>query len=246
MATARRGSTATGKLVWQLPQTIATTTFPLRGQTPLPPPTPVPPPVPPPEPPPMPVPTMPRDVYDVCQRFAARFPPPQRRVGESASAHDGRCREWSIMEAEQVAFEKGRDYGVKRASPTRPISKDSLARASDMTSWDMLLGVGTGTPTFPAYPPQAHDISSQVFVAVVARDHLGPVPPPVEPPPVEPPPVPVPPVTYHQFVGVEAQQVADKYQAVHGRVPAASDLYHNAWRRLVEGWSHQAILDDIR
>jgi hypothetical protein len=111
----------------------------------------------------------------------------------------------------------------------------------------MLIGAGTGNPTFAANPAH-HFVPEQVFVAVEPVDYLAPTQPtPVPPPPVPiPPPTPVPPVSYGLFVGLEAQQVADKYHAVHGRQPAASDLYHNAWRRLVEGWSHQAILDDIR
>ena len=51
--------------------------------------------------------------------------------------------------------------------------------------------------------------------------------------------------TYDQFVTHEAQQVFDAYKKKHGRVPAASDLAHNSWRRLVEGWTHEAILGDI-
>lgn len=54
-----------------------------------------------------------------------------------------------------------------------------------------------------------------------------------------------PPVAIAQFVNVESREVAAAYQRVHGVEPAPSDLYHNAWRRLVEGWTHRAILSDI-
>jgi hypothetical protein len=193
---------------------------------------------------------LPRQVYLIADDFRTAFPPPRRGPTETPGAHEERCRQWSIRLAQQVRHDTGEaKWGVKRASPSRPISKDSLAfdGADGLHSWDMLVGAGTGNPTFPSNPAH-HFVPEQFFVAVEPVDHLEPtVPVPVPPPPVPTPlPAPVPPVSYGLFVGLEAQQVADKYHAVHGRQPAASDLYHNAWRRLVEGWSHQAILDDIR
>jgi hypothetical protein len=54
------------------------------------------------------------------------------------------------------------------------------------------------------------------------------------------------PVDYETFVAREAREVFDRYVEVHGRLPAASDLYHNAWRRLSsERWSQADILAGI-
>ncbi len=113
---------------------------------------------------------LPADVHAVVKRFATTFPVPQ---GAPGSAHEQRCREWSIKVAQQVAHQFGTTWGVKKASPTRPISKDSLAFNGDgMHSWDLLNGAGSGTPKL-AQNPAHHDISDQVFVVVTPMDHLG-------------------------------------------------------------------------
>lgn len=195
---------------------------------------------------------LPAQVYLIADDFRTAYPPPRRGPDETPGQHEERCRQWSIRLAKQVKHDTGEaKWGVKKKDRTSPISKDSLAFDGNdgLHSWDMLIGAGTGNPTF-ATNPAHHYIPAQVFVAVEPQDYLAPTqqvptPPPVPVPP-PPPPVPAPAVSYSQFVAVEAQQVRDKYRAVHGRDPAPSDLYHNAWRRLVEGWSHQAILDDIR
>lgn len=56
--------------------------------------------------------------------------------------------------------------------------------------------------------------------------------------------MPVP--TYDEFVTVESWDVERAYQESRGHPPAISDMYHNAYRRLVEGWSHENILRDIK
>lgn len=76
------------------------------------------------------------------------------------------------------------------------------------------------------------------------------IPPDVPEPKKDEPPVeqpkPKPTVTYDQFVGQESFAIAGRYLAVHGGDPGPSDLFHNAWRRLVEGWTLEAILADIK
>lgn len=52
-------------------------------------------------------------------------------------------------------------------------------------------------------------------------------------------------VTYDQFVKVESWEVLKAYRQKHGHDPAISDYYHNAYRRLVEQWTHRDILHDI-
>jgi hypothetical protein len=247
MATIRYGSTASGALKWTDPQTIATSQFPLKGQAlPPKPPAPTPPPIPVP-PTPEPVMQLPALVYQIAADFADEIPPPQRGQHETTGQHEERCRQWSIRLAQQVHYDtQEARWGVKRSSPTNPISKDSLAfnGADGLHAWDMLIGTGTGKPIF-ATNPAHHFIPTQKFEPVEPVNHLGTTPTPPPPAPTPLPPAP-PPVSYGVFVGVEASDVAAKYQAVHGRPPAASDLAHNAWRRLVEGWSHQAILEDIK
>jgi len=51
--------------------------------------------------------------------------------------------------------------------------------------------------------------------------------------------------TYDLFVYQEAEEVKQTYKAANGRWPAASDLAHNSWRRLVESYTHEDILKDI-
>lgn len=183
------------------------------------------------------------DVKALRARYVSKYPVPQ---GSPGAAHEERCRQWSIRFAEQCAFSlPGQGYGMKRASPSRPISKDTLSQKTDVhfVAWDMLHGTGTGHPTV-APDPSSMDITGQTFVPVTPADHLGGAAPPVEPPTTPPtPPSSAP--TYSQFVNVEAPQVRDAYVKKHGVEPSASDLYHNAWRRLVEGWSHADVLRGI-
>jgi len=51
--------------------------------------------------------------------------------------------------------------------------------------------------------------------------------------------------TYDEFVSTEGPAIDGAYREKHGVDPAPSDVRHNAWRRLVEGWSQEAILWDI-
>jgi hypothetical protein len=69
--------------------------------------------------------------------------------------------------------------------------------------------------------------------------------PPIAPPPPAPPPAAGESITYDQFVKVEADEVWRRYLERRGHPPAIPDMYHNAWRRLREGWSHADILKDI-
>jgi hypothetical protein len=51
-------------------------------------------------------------------------------------------------------------------------------------------------------------------------------------------------LTYEQILDA-ADHVAARYRAVHGREPGAQDIAHNLFRFMREGWTLQAILDDI-
>jgi hypothetical protein len=84
-------------------------------------------------------------------------------------------------------------WGTKRASPTRPLSNESIARPLNGRLWGYDLIVGAGAPG-QHLESRAHpeDISDQVFVEVDAFDHLGvqqPGPGPGKDPPITQPPV---------------------------------------------------------
>lgn len=51
--------------------------------------------------------------------------------------------------------------------------------------------------------------------------------------------------TYDEFVGKESGEVAAAFFQKNRRMNSPMDMYHNAWRRLAEGWSHRAIVADI-
>lgn len=107
---------------------------------------------------------------------------------QPSEAKDGMFRDWCIDLAEQVAFSyPGHGFGVKRADPNRPISKDTIAQqvGSVLWAWDLFTGVGTAT-TAVVPNPDAMDISGQTFVPVEAVDHLGGSPPPIPPDPPAP------------------------------------------------------------
>ena len=103
---------------------------------------------------------LPDSVKAIRARYMQQYPVPQGQPGE---AFEEQARQWSIRFAEQVAFELGPMWGMKRADPNRPISKDTLSYNVDDTIriWDLLTGTGT------------EDIVGQVFVTVEARNHLG-------------------------------------------------------------------------
>lgn len=53
------------------------------------------------------------------------------------------------------------------------------------------------------------------------------------------------PVSYDDFVKREAQQVWDAYLDAHGRPPTIQDMYHNAYRRMAEGYTHARVISGI-
>jgi hypothetical protein len=125
---------------------------------------------------------LPDAVKQVRSRYIAEFPVPQGAPGEE---FEERARQWSIHFAEQVAFElPNQGWGMKRADPNRPISKDTIARQVDgrLLIWDLLTGTGTGSPR-PVENPESEDITGQTFVPVQPTNHLRNVAPPPPPPP---------------------------------------------------------------
>jgi len=128
---------------------------------------------------------LPDSVKAIRTRYLKQYHVPQGTPGE---AFEETARQWSIRFAEQVAFELGPMWGMKRADPNRPISKDTLSFYADDTIriWDLLTGTGTGSPRL-VENPESEDITGQVFVRVTPTNHLGVAQPPVTNPPDLPP-----------------------------------------------------------
>lgn len=127
---------------------------------------------------------LPDNVKAIRARYVARFPVPQGAPGD---AFEEEARQWSIAFAEQVAFELNDPlWGMKRADPNRPISKDTIAYYGDdrLLIWDLLSGTGTGRPTLNA-DPESQDVTGQFFVRVTPTNHLG-IPPKPGPQPLPP------------------------------------------------------------
>jgi len=53
------------------------------------------------------------------------------------------------------------------------------------------------------------------------------------------------PVAYSQFVDNEALDIRRAFNEKRNADPTCHDYYHNAYRRLVEDWSHENIIKDI-
>lgn len=184
---------------------------------------------------------LPQKVKALLQTFEAKFPLPQGTPGE---AHEERCREWVIRFAEQAAYEFPSDrYGVKRASPTRPISKDSLAqKKTRLVSWDLMDGAGTGHPTI-SDEPEFHDIPDQVFVEVAPIDHLGGgVPTPQPPSPQPPPPVPVGPAHSYTDTLSLANALDAAYRKGAHRTVHPEPLAHWIWRYQFENYTRESLI----
>ncbi|MFN8064266.1 MAG: hypothetical protein U0P82_05675 [Vicinamibacterales bacterium] len=124
---------------------------------------------------------LPDSVRQIRARFVSVFPVPQGMPGEE---FEERARQWSVRFAEQVAFElPNQGWGMKRADPNRPISKDTIARLDGgrLYIWDLMSGTGTGSPRIVDVP-ESEDITGQVFVEVQPTNHLKDLaPPPVQP-----------------------------------------------------------------
>ena len=114
---------------------------------------------------------LPDAVKQIRARFITAFPVPQGAPGEE---FEERARQWTIRFAEQVAFDlPNQGWGMKRADPNRPISKDTISKLEGgrLLIWDLLTGTGTGMPR-PVENPESEDITGQVFVDVQATNHL--------------------------------------------------------------------------
>lgn len=94
----------------------------------------------------------------------------------AGDAKDDKARAYVKGFAEQVVYSTGdSNFGIKRADPGRPFSKDLLpyyVSASVLVGWDLFSGVGENV-TKPVENPGLQDISGQSFYHVSAVNHLG-------------------------------------------------------------------------
>lgn len=72
----------------------------------------------------------------------------------------------------------------------------------------------------------------------------GPTPPSIPTPDPTVPTKPLP--TYHQFVDIEGPQIEAVYREATGHPPNITDMFHNAYARLVERWTLRDLLHRIR
>jgi hypothetical protein len=115
-----------------------------------------------------------------------------------ARGDDDQRRALTKIMAEQICFELGPRWGCKKASETRPQSKDAIAfnGPEGLCCWDWQ----QGTSREPRRPPffwsaaeliRTNGGKSQVFIPVSPVNHLGASPVPPLPPAPKPPAPPV-------------------------------------------------------
>ena len=104
--------------------------------------------------------------------FDRKFPAPRE---------DNACRDWTRRLAEQFKYTfPTQGWGTKQASPTRPPATDVICTQSPFIGYDVLVSQGTPQQTL-AKNPEPLDLTGQVFIMVVAVNHLaslGPEPTP--------------------------------------------------------------------
>jgi hypothetical protein len=144
--------------------------------------------------------------------YVARFPIPAGPPGEP---HEENCRQWSIRFAEQVAYNfPGQGWGMKRAGPGRPISKDTIAQRIDgehLRIWDLLTGTGTGDPRLNDNP-ESEELTGQTFVPVASTNHLK-----LQVPNPEPPTTPTPPAPTDLSAILERLAAIETFQATQAK-----------------------------
>jgi hypothetical protein len=90
-----------------------------------------------------------------------------------AAGTEAQRRKLTLKICEQIAYELGPSWGSKRASASRPLSKDAYAQRQPdgkLFCWDWQ----RGTTRQPLPTPTFHDISGdQLFVPVTPTNHLG-------------------------------------------------------------------------
>lgn len=123
---------------------------------------------------------IPGDLYALLVTFENKFPLP---VGENE------IRDWTIKFIQQAIFQfPSEGYGSKRASASRPLSKDTIAKATpdsvNFIAWDIVIGSGTDTPKLASPNAESFELSApQIFVPLTPVNWLSDAVPEPEPEP---------------------------------------------------------------
>jgi hypothetical protein len=90
-----------------------------------------------------------------------------------AKGTDDDRRAFTMLVAQQVCYELGPQWGTKKASETRPLSKDTLAfnGPDQLHGWDLINGTTREPNTFPE-EINPNEMREQVFVPVPPVNHL--------------------------------------------------------------------------
>ena len=141
---------------------------------------------------------------------------------------DEAFRQWSLRFAQQAVYsEPGDGWGAKRASPLRPLSKDTIAQqvGDRLYCWDLFSGVSSSTTSIVAIP-ESLDITGQYYdpEASVPKDSLNNAFPPDGGGPIPPDPDLVGRVTALEKLlrelGPYWRQISERIAAVLGVPPA--------------------------
>ena len=188
-------------------------------------------------------------VYDTVVRVRSRYGPTP--TVEECCAIVNETAWWHRDEGLGVSGKSSGTNGPQPRTGTR-IALDVVQDGKTLEAWDVLIAAGGAPPEYSASKPSATPCWSYLgSITDASRPWVAPVAPTTTQPPPDPDPEPdpgpvEPVVDYDTFVLHEAPEVATTFAAQHHVPPAASDLYHNAWRRLVEAWTHRDILLDIQ
>jgi len=189
---------------------------------------------------------MPANQIETVRRVRAKYPTP---LG---------ARHWEFMvEVAQATgtllYRKDGGDHVLIPALNRYVSLDVVGRGALGDNWADILGdaEGAAVPAWDVHPNAAGEYLDVSGIALPGTPAPVPAPQPTptpNPPTPAPAPTPAPSPTlpsYHQFVDLESWVVEAAYKKRTGHGPAISDMYHHAYRRLVEGWTHQEILTAI-
>lgn len=172
----------------------------------------------------------------LIEEFAARFGLP------GFSKEEGQAWVAKLASTMKARFPAD-GWGTKRASASRPLSNESIARWANGRLWgyDLIIGAGAPGQRLESHA-HAEDITDQVFVEVESRDWLGgapPVTPPTQPPvtpPVTPPPATVdlgPVLAAIAALRADVAQLQETTSSVMGQMARADrvdDIVHTSRR----------------
>ncbi len=185
-----------------------------------------------------------------AETFRARIEPTaremQRRWPDDWAAYGAAYRQWN-----GVSYPLGLQQVLDCQRVTYDVCRQFKARVLTWFAWrrpdELDQPVVDGVLMFPELQESARRLKSAVSTRhQFPKQHAASAP-------QKPPTMPTTPPAharldlpdYLQFIA-ESREVQAAYVQAHGIPPAASDLFHNYYRRLSQGWTHAQILGDLR